>query len=887
MTPSTPVLDRTLPNGLRLLLREDHSAPVASFWTWYRVGSRDELPGSTGISHWVEHMQFKGTPTLAKGAIFGEVSRNGGTLNALTSNDWTAYYETLPADRLDLALRIESDRMVNSLFDPDETESERTVILSERQGGENNPSYLLYEEVIGAAFRAHPYRHMVIGHAADLRAIQRDDLYAHYRRYYHPANAFVAAAGAFDAPALAESIERSFGPIQAGDPPPRVRAEEPAQLGERRVTLRRPSPTAYLRMAFHAPAARHPDTPALLLADAILSGAKGMGFGGGGAMGRSARLYRSLVATGLARSAGSSFGLTIDPYLLAIGVTALPATDPLAIEEVVEAELARLRDDAVPEDELARAIKQVKAQYVYSAEGVTNQAFWLGQMETVDGYRRADSLLDELTAVTPDDVRRVARTYLVDRTRTVGWLLPEGGGDTDTRAGEARLPAAVAALPQRLFYRQELPVAVGGSAQLRLERAELPNGMVVLANPRPAGRSAVVRFRLRSGAIRDPAGREGLAAFVARMLTRGGPRLTFAELNEATDNLGASLSTDAGRTFIELGIRCLREDLPTLLDYAADVLRRPAFPDEELGKVRNEILTGIAEADNDTRGTADRAVRRLLFPPPHPLGRRVSGDQTSVATIDRDDMVDFHRAAFGPNVTTVALVGGFVDLAEAVHLVEARFGDWNSIASPPPPIPPSDLSSTPLRDEALIPGKSQADLVVGFPAPPRSDPAHYALDTANLILGRLGLMGRLGKVVRDEQGLAYYAFSQVETGRESSLWTARAGVDPDNVDRALGSIIAEVRRLGREGVTPEELDDAKRYSTGVLPLALESNDGVAATLLNIEYYGLGLDYLDRYPDIIRALTREDLVSAWCSIDVDRLAVAVARPAPSRGPAPES
>ncbi len=194
----SPILRSRLTNGLEVFLREDHSAPLASFWVFYRVGSRNEHPGRTGLSHWVEHMQFKGTPTMVKGQIFRDVSRNGGSLNALTSHDWTAYFETIPADRIDLSLAIESDRMSNSLFDPAETESERTVILSERQGSENQPTYLLAEEVTGAAFRSHPYRHMVIGNEADLRSISRDDLYGHYRSFYAPSNAFVVAVGDFD-----------------------------------------------------------------------------------------------------------------------------------------------------------------------------------------------------------------------------------------------------------------------------------------------------------------------------------------------------------------------------------------------------------------------------------------------------------------------------------------------------------------------------------------------------------------------------------------------------------------------------------------------------------------------------------------------------------------
>ena len=211
MTNHTPPRKTvTLDNGLTLFLQEKHDAPVVSFWTWYRVGSRNELPGLTGVSHWVEHMQFKGTPTIAKGSIFGAVSRVGGYLNAMTSTDWTAYFETLPADQVDLAIEIESDRMVNSLFDADEVASERTVILSERQGAENRPTYKLYEEVIATAFSGHAYSHSVIGREQDLKRITRDDLYNHYRRYYRPDNAFITVVGDFDADEMTKKLTDAF-----------------------------------------------------------------------------------------------------------------------------------------------------------------------------------------------------------------------------------------------------------------------------------------------------------------------------------------------------------------------------------------------------------------------------------------------------------------------------------------------------------------------------------------------------------------------------------------------------------------------------------------------------------------------------------------------------
>lgn len=864
----------TLDNGLVVFLQEDHSAPLASMWTWYRVGSRNEPPGLTGSSHWVEHMQFKGTPALAKGQIFRDVSRYGGVLNAMTSHDWTAYYETLPADQIDLAIDIESDRMVNSLFDPAETESERTVILSERQGAENRPTYLLYEELVSAAFRAHPYGHSIIGFETDLRTMSRDDLYQHYQSHYHPGNAVLVLVGDFHVPEMLARLDRAFNPIPAGPPPPPVRAQEPPQLGERRVVLRRPAPTSYLQIAYHAPAATSPDVPALLLADAVLSGGKGLGFGGGGGLGRSARLYRRLVSSGLARGAGSNFDLYLDPYLMTVAVTALPDADPNQIEAAVDDEIEQLRTSPVDEGELRRAQKQMRSQYTYSSEGVTNQAYRLGQMEIVASHERAESLLADLELVTPDDIQQVANRYLGVENRTVGWLLPAEPGN-GSLAAEPAAPLEMSGIERYRCW------GIGGNIDRDrhpFEQAALPNGMTVLGQVRPHSPSVDVRIRLDTGAVRDPAEQSGLASFTARGMQRGTTSLSFAELNERTDSLGASLGVDAGRHHTEVGIRSLVEDLPVLLELAADVIRRPTFPEAEIETVRAQILSGIREADNDTGSRASRAFRQLLFPPPHPLGRRVSGELDTVAGISPADLARFHATHLDPAQAVVAVVGGVGSFTDVVALIERAFGDWSAASLPAPNItfPPPPPASQESR--LAIPGKSQADIVLGLPTVARNHPSYYALDMANLILGRLGLMGRLGAQVRDKQGLAYYAGSQIEPSVEGSLWIGRAGVDPANIERAIDGVLTELRLIRDQPVSEEEIADAKSYLVGVLPLALESNAGVAATLLNIHRYGLGLDYIDRYPSIVRALTRDDLLATMRqALDPDRVAIAIAGP----------
>jgi zinc protease len=420
----THTISHRLANGMLILARESHSAPVAACAVWYRVGSRNEGIGSSGVSHWVEHMLFKGTPHLPAGELDRLIARNGGSFNAFTSHDYTAYYETLPADRIDLGLRIESDRMVNALFDAQEVESERTVIISEREGHENDPDWWLNEAVMAAAFQVHPYRNEVIGWKSDLLAITRDDLYNHYQTFYMPNNAILTLVGDFDAADMIRKAEAAFGDLPVGPSLPAVRGIEPPQQGERRVVVRRPGPAQYVQIAYHAPDSRHADFAPMVVLDAVLSGAKPLAFGGGAQTNRSARIYRALVETQLAAYAGSSFGAAYDPYLFELYATVQDDNGAEAIEAALGAEVEKVQRKGVSAEELAKVLKQVRAQIAYSGESVTSQALSLGMWEVLDTHTRLDTLLDELNAVSADDVQRVAQSYLGERNRTVGHFLP-------------------------------------------------------------------------------------------------------------------------------------------------------------------------------------------------------------------------------------------------------------------------------------------------------------------------------------------------------------------------------------------------------------------------------------------------------------------------------
>ena len=414
----------TLSNGLQILLKEIHTSPIISQWMWYRVGSRDEVPGLTGVSHWVEHMMFKGTPEFPLGVLDRAVSREGGYSNAFTFLDWTSYFETLPADKIDIALRLEADRMFNSLFDSNEVSSERTVVISERQGSENEPLFRLSEEVQSAAFRVHPYHHEIIGDLTDLYSMQREDIYHHYRTYYVPNNAVLSIAGDFETQSILERIQELYEPLAAGPQPPHLVRIEPPQTGERRVSVEGPGETVYLQVSYRAPEADNPDFFALNLLDSLLTGPTNLNMFGGGVTNKTSRLYKALVEKELAVSVNGGLQATIDPYLYTTVMTVHPKHTASECIEAMEAEIKQLQDAPPPVVELERALKQARAIFAYGSESISNLAYWMGFAEmfaTVDWFT---TYLERMAVVTPADIQRLAQTCLRPQNRILGVYLP-------------------------------------------------------------------------------------------------------------------------------------------------------------------------------------------------------------------------------------------------------------------------------------------------------------------------------------------------------------------------------------------------------------------------------------------------------------------------------
>lgn len=426
-----PIKTITLANGLQIKLKEIHTAPLISSWIWYRVGSRDETPGRTGISHWVEHLQFKGTTRFPADELEKAVSRTGGVWNAFTYLDWTTYFETMPADKIDLAMELEADRMINSTYDPEEVESERTVVISERQGRENSPGFRLGEAVKSAAYRVHSYHHEIIGDLADLKSIQRDDLFQHYQTYYSPNNAVIAMAGDFNKDDMLKQIKALYEHIPANDEPPRVNRPEPPQRGEHRLTVEGPGETILGDVVYHTPPASDPDFFPLLILDSILSGPQGLNmFGGGGISNKTSRLYSKMAEEKeVVVNIHGGLPATIDPFLYSLNFIVHPSSTPEAAIKVLDEEIQRLQDTPPRQEEILRAAKQTRALFAYGGESITNQAFWLGFSEMFASYEWVTDYLENLEAVTPEDVQRAAQTYLIPQNRLVGFYYPQNKGN--------------------------------------------------------------------------------------------------------------------------------------------------------------------------------------------------------------------------------------------------------------------------------------------------------------------------------------------------------------------------------------------------------------------------------------------------------------------------
>ena len=868
-TLTAGVQETVLPNGLTLLVKEVRNAPVVSFSVWYRAGSRNEHTGITGVSHLLEHMLFKGTKKYRLGEIPRTLFLNGAASNASTYYDWTNYYATIAADRLELAVEIEADRMVNSRVDKADLDAEMTVVRSELEGGENSPGRLLWQAVSATAFQAHPYKWPVIGWRSDVENMGQEAVLRYYRTHYGPNNAVAVVVGDVTVAEALRVVQKHFGPIKPIPKPPPVHTVEPPQRGERRVTVRRAGSLPQALIAWKVPHGLHPDSYAL----DVLAGVLGDG--------RTSRLYQALVEKGVASRVDAGSPSLRDPSLFYVSGTARPGVTVERLEAALLEEVERVTASPVTAEELGRAQRRAEADFVFQMNSVTAQARQLGSWAMIGDWRYLETYLDRLKALTPADVHTVARRYFVPDTRTTGQFIPaDGGGSAAPPPREASARVDRPKRGDRPIPLPRPPVAKAPSRQV--SRFTLPNGISVIVQESRATPTFALRASVAAGGLVEPRDQPGVAGMTASMLSRGTGRRNALEFATALEDVGAALGAGADTLATAVTGHALTRDFDLVMDLFAEMLRQPSFPAADFERLKGEALAGLAQSKANPDRIADRAFERLVFPAGHPLRPNTfERQEEAIAAITRDDLVQFHDRQYGPDRMIVVMVGD-VTPDRVREALEKRFGDWprnpRALQTVLPDLP---LQAAPESAEIAVPDKSQTSIVWGHSGGlRRQDPDFYATQVMTLILGGGALVSRLGSAIRDEQGLAYSVYSYYDASLYPGPFRTVLGTNPANTKKAVAALEAEVLRIRRDGVTAREVDEAVAYLTGRFPLRLENNAGVSEILWGMEFYGLGDDYIDRYAGYYRAVTAAQVnAAAQAHLHPDRATVVIAGPVP--------
>lgn len=878
---------RILSNELTVLTKEVHDKPVVAAVIWYRVGSRNEELGQTGKSHFLEHMLFKGTNRYRKGEIDLITLANGGANNAFTWLDFTAYYFTFASDRWEAALEIEANRMRNTSFDPVEFESEKKVVEEELRIGLDGPWEALENEVWATAFRQHPYHWPTVGWLDDLEAATAADMKAYYDKWYHPRNATLVIVGDFETAGVLDRVEELFGGIPRGPEVKALRLAEPPQRGEKRIVVKKTTPVERLLIGYHTPQVGHSDAYALHIAETILS------------TGKRSRLYRRLVETDQSVTlVKSTYEDHIDPPLFYVQAEVKPGFALKDVEDAIHEEIDRLGNEQFTANDLDRAKRLIEAEFVLANEEALQQALVLGQYETIAigahlpegsrGHRYLDRALDLIKAVDSADVARVAERYLHPDNRTVGYLVNDHSGPASSGIEEGGRP--MLRIADRVRFRSNLPGArplasrAGVRPKLDVERYELSNGLVLLLSANHSHPSVSISAIVSAGSRFEPDEKAGLASLVGDLIDEGTRTRTSEVIAEAIESVGGRIITFGDYQASGVHASLLAKDVALGLEITFDVLNNAIFPDDRVTQHVDRRVAQIKSRLDVPRVRASDVFNEIVFRG-HPQHRPPIGYQETVAGIDRHDVIDFYERYYWPNNTILAITGD-INKSDVKVQVEETFGlRARASALALPEIPPPAVFQMPI-ERFVTADKQQVNVFMGHLGIERRHPDYYALLILDTILGSSpGFTSRIPRILRDEQGLAYATFSNITAtaGLDPGRFIAYIGTSPENLGKALVGLRREIVRIVEEPVSVEELVAAKAYLTGNFVFEFQSNGQIAQFLLDAEIYGLGFDYMERYPELIRQVSVDDISRvAREHIHPERLVTVVVGPVDEHG-----
>ncbi|HEY3115774.1 MAG TPA: pitrilysin family protein [Chloroflexota bacterium] len=855
----------TLSNGLDVILHEDHSIPTAAVNIWYHVGSQNEEPDRTGFAHLFEHLMFKGSKHHNR-EYFMPLQEVGANVNGSTSTDRTNYYENVPAEYLELALWLESDRMGYLLdaLDQASFDVEREVVKNERrQSYENRPYGLAGQEIRKALFPPnHPYNWQTIGSQEHLDAATIEDVKDFFRRFYSPNNASLSIAGDIDVAETRKLVEKYFGDLSPAPPVGRIERWVPALDSEVRLNLEDRVQLSKLYFAWVGPPRFDPDEAPLDILASIM------------AEGRSSRLYRSLVyEQQIAREVNARFGSMEIAGEIRLDASIVPGGDVDAVERALFAEVERLKAEPPQTEEVQRAVNRLEAQHVRQLESVGGFG---GRANLLNFYNvftgdpgRVNQDFDRYVRVTPADVQRVARQYFgPGRVR----LLVSPKADTapstvqtdrDQQPGPGRLRDFQPPVPQRLHLR-------GGIDLLVVEKHQVPTIAAGIYFP--------------GGALTDPAEKPGLASFAARLLTEGTTTRSSLQIAEESDFIAARLSVGVAREDFVASTEALTQHWPRALELLTDMLANPTFPDQEVERVRKERLTDLRRLRDDANAIAGRVSTGVLYGRDTPYGHPSSGRESSVATMVRDELISQHQRAFRHGRPTVVLVGD-VDTDSVARQLESALGAWQELPSPTAnangtPSPSTGEgwggSLTPTTIYLVDkPGAAQSVIDAGHLTVSRLDPDYIPLTVMNMAFGGQ-FTARLNMNLREDKGYTYGYRSHFEWQRAQSAFSAGGSVQTAVTKEALIETLKEFRDLrGNRPIGDEEFEKARLGLIRGYPPTFETSGQIVGRLLDLVHYELPDDYFRGQVARLQAVTLDEVLrAATTHVDPDHLAIVV-------------
>ena len=860
VVPPIQYKERVLPNGLHLYYSLDRSTPNVTVQVWYGVGSKDDPEGRSGFAHLFEHLMFKATKDLPAESFDRLTEDVGGFNNAFTADDTTAYYEVVPANHLERLLWAESERLGSLVVDEDDFKSERAVVEEElRQRVLGDPYGRFFRLLIpSASFQVHPYRRAGIGSIEELEAATLDDVRAFHETYYRPSNAALIVVGNFDETELNAWVDKYFGGLKNPDAPmPAVTVKEPARTGgPRTVNGYAPNvPLPALAITWLGPAANDPDAAALRVLDALMSG------------GKSSRLYNSLVyQQQIAAEAFSSSDTRAQPGLFYVGAVMASGHTLDEGEKALRAEVTKLRSKPVDSAELAKAKTGLIADAVRQRETIDGRAFVLGDAIRTEGSAaRANSDIADLQAVTAADVQRVAAKYLADDKLVVVRYQDESArpaGDTSVLAPP---PPKVDSKPftGQTFTlapegERQAPPALGKAVSPTLPTpAEkvLPNGLRVIVARSSDLPLVTVDLSVKVGSASDAPGLAGTANVLADLLTEGTKTRDATQIALQTEALGANLGAGAGWESSSVTLNLMPDKLSPAMDIMADVVRNPVFDQQELDRVRDQDLDGLAVAYKRPGSIAGMVVAPVIYAD-SPYGHTASGTEASLKKITRADLVAQHDLYWRPD-NAILVITGAITPEEGFALAEKAFGDWKAPATPLP-APPKG-GDVPAGRTVIVdmPNAGQASVVVAKRGILRNDPRYYQGIVANTVLGG-GYSARLNLEIRVKRGLAYGAGSSLSPRRGVGGFSANTSTKNPTAPEVVTLIKGEMTKLGEAPPTADELAARKSVLIGGFGRDLATTDGLADILGGLALYGIDLKEIQVYTAKVDAVTPEQV-----------------------------